>query len=108
MFIVCADRLIPAGSFLLIRSCARSADQPARAAAGSAPCPTSTMNTLVVWDPYTQRLPCLPLDSSWPAPKVVPASLWRDGHCERIELAGLSDDEAGELLETMLGRAGPG
>ena len=32
--------------------------------------------------------------------------LWRDGHCERIELAGLTDDEAGELLETVLG--GPG
>jgi hypothetical protein len=31
------------------------------------------MNTLVVWDPYTQRFPCLPLDSSWPGPKVVPA-----------------------------------
>lgn len=28
--------------------------------------------------------------------------LWRDGHCERIELTGLSDDEVGELTETVL------
>ena len=29
--------------------------------------------------------------------------LWRDGHCERLELAGLVQDEVGELLETALG-----
>ena len=39
---------------------------------------------------------------SAPLPGLV-ESLWRDGYCERTELAGLSDDEAGELLETMLG-----
>jgi len=39
---------------------------------------------------------------SAPLPGLVEA-LWRDGHCERIELAGLTDDEAGELLETVLG-----
>ena len=39
---------------------------------------------------------------SAPLPAVIDR-LWRDGHCERIELAGLSDDEAGELLETVLG-----
>jgi hypothetical protein len=38
---------------------------------------------------------------SAPLPGLV-ESPWRDGHCERIELAGLSD-EAGELLEAMLG-----
>lgn len=38
---------------------------------------------------------------SAPLPAVI-ERLWRDGHCERIELAGLSDDEAGELLETVL------
>ena len=30
-------------------------------------------------------------------------SLWRDGRCERLDLAGLTDDEAAELLETLLG-----
>ncbi|MGH8862519.1 MAG: ATP-binding protein [Jatrophihabitantaceae bacterium] len=29
--------------------------------------------------------------------------LWRDGWCERIELAGLADDEVLELIETALG-----
>lgn len=38
---------------------------------------------------------------SVPLPALI-ERLWRDGHCERIELAGLSDDEAGELLETVL------
>ena len=38
---------------------------------------------------------------SAPLPAVI-ERLWRDGHCERMELAGLSDDEAGELLETVL------
>lgn len=38
---------------------------------------------------------------SAPLPGLI-ERLWRDGHCERIELAGLSDDEAGELLETVL------
>ncbi len=38
---------------------------------------------------------------SAPLPGLV-ESLWRDGHCERIELPGLSDDEAAELLETVL------
>jgi hypothetical protein len=31
------------------------------------------MNTLVVWDPYTQRFPPWPLASSCPGPNVVPA-----------------------------------
>ncbi len=39
---------------------------------------------------------------SAPLPGLV-ETLWRDGHCERIELAGLGDDEAAELLETVLG-----
>jgi DNA-binding CsgD family transcriptional regulator len=30
-------------------------------------------------------------------------ALWRDGYCERVELTGLSDDEAAELLEALLG-----
>lgn len=30
-------------------------------------------------------------------------SLWHDGRCERFDLAGLSGDEAAELLETLLG-----
>ena len=38
---------------------------------------------------------------SAPLPGMI-ERLWRDGYCERIELAGLSDDEAGELLETVL------
>ena len=42
-----------------------------------------------------------PLPAVMPLPAVI-ERLWRDGHCERIELAGLSDDEAGELLETVL------
>jgi hypothetical protein len=44
------------------------------------------MNTLVVRDPYTQRFPFVPLDSSWPGPKVVPAS-----------------DEASELVTSWQG-----
>jgi len=28
--------------------------------------------------------------------------LWRDGHCERIELTGLSEDGVGELVEMVL------
>ena len=39
---------------------------------------------------------------SAPLPGLV-ETLWRDGHCERIELSGLGDDEAAELLETVLG-----
>jgi len=38
---------------------------------------------------------------SAPLPGVI-ERLWRDGHCERIELTGLGDDEASELLETVL------
>ena len=38
---------------------------------------------------------------SGPLPAAVEA-LWHDGRCERMELAGLGDDEAGELLETLL------
>ena len=36
---------------------------------------------------------------SAPLPGLI-GRLWRDGHCERIELAGLGDDEAGELLSS--------
>jgi DNA-binding NarL/FixJ family response regulator len=44
---------------------------------------------------------------SAPLPTVI-ESLWRDGSCERMDLAGLGDDEAAELLETLLGApAGP-
>ena len=39
---------------------------------------------------------------SAPLPGII-ETLWHDGHCERIELTGLSDDDAGELLEAMLG-----
>ena len=38
---------------------------------------------------------------STPLPGVI-ESLWRDGHCERMDLAGLTDDEASELLEALL------
>ena len=41
---------------------------------------------------------------SAPLPGVI-ESLWRDGHCERMDLAGLTADEAAELLEALL--AGP-
>ncbi len=36
-----------------------------------------------------------------PLPGAV-EQLWRDGHCERVELTGLSDDEVAELVETVL------
>ena len=39
---------------------------------------------------------------STPLPRVI-ESLWRDGHCERMDLAGLTADEAAELLEALLG-----
>ena len=39
---------------------------------------------------------------SAPLPGVI-ESLWRDGHCERMDLAGLTADEAAELLEALLG-----
>jgi DNA-binding CsgD family transcriptional regulator len=39
---------------------------------------------------------------SAPLPGII-ETLWRDGYCERIELTGLSDDDAGELLDAMLG-----
>jgi DNA-binding CsgD family transcriptional regulator len=32
----------------------------------------------------------------------VAERLWREGHCERIELGGLSDDGVAELVETVL------
>jgi DNA-binding CsgD family transcriptional regulator len=37
-----------------------------------------------------------------PLPDPV-ESLWRDGRCERLDLGGLTEDEAAELLETQLG-----
>jgi len=39
---------------------------------------------------------------SAPLPGAI-ESLWRDGHCERMDLAGLTDAEAAELLEALLG-----
>jgi DNA-binding NarL/FixJ family response regulator len=39
---------------------------------------------------------------SAPLPDVI-ESLWRDGHCERMDVAGLAADQAAELLETLLG-----
>lgn len=38
-------------------------------------------------------------------PVPLPAAaetLWRDGHCERMDLDGLTDDEASELMEALL------
>jgi DNA-binding CsgD family transcriptional regulator len=35
-------------------------------------------------------------------PPGLAERLWRDGHCERIELAGLGDDEVGDLMEAVL------
>jgi hypothetical protein len=39
---------------------------------------------------------------SAPLPGMI-ESLWRDGHCERMDLTGLAADQAAELLETLLG-----
>ena len=39
---------------------------------------------------------------STPLPGLI-ESLWRDGHCERMDLTGLVADQAAELLETLLG-----